>query len=471
MLVTLDNCALRITGVAPPLIRELDRRTAPLVEGHRFHPAFRKKFWDGREHLVKKARGVGYEAPAGLLGEVEALCKESGEPLSIKDNRRLPTSAIETTWNGDVFKLRPYQEEAAAAAIEERGFTTGKGLLRLATRSGKTVIAAQIIHLLKRRTLFLVQSEMLMAQTISLFERALGIECGQVGAGVWRPRGVTVASLQTLVKRTNDAASGDLLGSADVTFMDECHHINGEKWRERLMACDSYYKFGLSATISDFKNLDDNAPKGSIWLRAACGPILYDLPVSNLIRMGYLIQPELQLHVIAGSIEAGNFPMAYQRGIVEHEGRNSLIVSEAKRLVGEGLAVLVVTSRLDHVAVLERALTSSGLRVGAITGETPSASRRSLVGAYNARELDVLVGTVFGEGVDIPPINVVINAEGGKSEKATMQRFRNLTPANGKTTAIFVDFMDSHHKYLAKHSLARLRTYRENDAFKFKVLR
>ena len=120
----------------------------------------------------------------------------------------------------------------------------------------------------------------------------------------------------------------------------------------------------------------------------------------------------------------------------------------------------MVASRLDHVSTLLSELESLDLQVGVITGATPSDRRRSLVEEYRSGEISVLLGTVFGEGVDIPKIECVINAEGGQSKKATMQRFRNLTPADGKEHALFVDFMDFNSSWLAKHSKARVAAYR-----------
>jgi len=76
-----------------------------------------------------------------------------------------------------------------------------------------------------------------------------------------------------------------------------------------------------------------------------------------------------------------------------------------------------------------------------------------------------LIGTVFKEGVDIPEIEVVINAEGGKDAKMTVQKMRNLTPHHGKTEAIYVDFYDMMNPYFETHSKARLAEYKAEPAF------
>ena len=185
--------------------------------------------------------------------------------------------------------------------------------------------------------------------------------------------------------------------------------------------------------------------------------------------MGYLIKPVIKLYPVRGNVQAEDYQEAYQAGVVEHEERNALVCRLAADAVGEGLSTLVVASRLDHVEALREGLEDQGLSIAVIVGSTSSEERREAVESYSNNEVQVLLGTVFGEGVDIPTIECVINAEGGQSKKATMQRFRNLTPADGKDTALFIDFLDLHSSWLAKHSRTRMETYRSNPEFDVQV--
>jgi superfamily II DNA or RNA helicase len=445
------------------LAQKLDAATSPIVKGCRYNRAFRQGLWDGREHLVKRLRGGGFTAPVGLLPDLLALARDEGLTPEVEDARRQAGTSITLDWDPD-WRLRPYQREAVEAATADRGLATAKGLLRLPTRSGKTVIAAGVIDRLKVRTLFLVQSEMLLSQTIALFQKVLRVPIGKIGSGAWEPADVTVASCQTLSRRAGTDQVEDLFASVDLVIFDECHHLEGKRWREVLEACDAPYKLGLSATI--WFDKEGEVPRGDIWVRAATGPVLYSMEPSDLIRMGYLMRPLIRLIPLrCAPVIADDYQSAYKAGIIEHAERNALVAREARKAVDEGLATLVVTSRLEHVATLEAALAREGLKVGVIVGPTPPDERRERVAQYIQGSINVLLGTVFGEGVDIPKIECVINAEGGQSKKATMQRFRNLTPAEGKEHALFIDFMDTHSKWLAKHSRQRLKTYRENDEF------
>lgn len=465
--LVLDN--RRVVFEAPrDLAETLDRRTAFYVKGFMFVEAFKRGHWDGREHLVKrwqpkKAPGW-YTVPIGLLGEVLAVARAKGVEFVVHDERRRPSPVpIDVDWNPEI-ELRDYQETAVAAVLQDRGLETGKVLLDMATRSGKTVVAAGVIGQLRVRTLFLVQSQMLLEQTVDVFRNTLRTEIGVVGRGVWDPRPVTVASVQTLTRRAEQEECRDLLNSFDLVFCDEVHHLSGEVWRDLLLGIDAFWKVGLSATIFLHKKKEN--PKGTIWIRAAIGPIAFSVTPSELIERGYLVPPRVVVHRIEEPQTPGDeWHALYEAGIVHHPTRNAKIVELAQLRSSEGHPVVVVVARHDHVHLLDHAMTEAGLRVGVVIGPTPMDERRRLVQAFERREIDVLLGTVIGEGVDMPAVSSVIVAEGGESPIRAVQRFRNITPAPGKDTAVLDDFADKHNRTLAKHSLARFKIYRSHAGF------
>jgi superfamily II DNA or RNA helicase len=188
--------------------------------------------------------------------------------------------------------------------------------------------------------------------------------------------------------------------------------------------------------------------------------------------MGYLIRPTIiMVGIHEPKIEVGgSYATVYNRLIVHNDYRNAKIVEKVNEAIGQGMRTLVTTSKsLEHIEILDELLRREGYSVAVLTGATTASERKRLVNAYKKGKVDVLLGTVLGEGVDIPEVECVVNAEGGKSDIRTMQRFRNLTTAPGKTRAVMYDFTDWTHKYLARHSLARFRAYRANEMFKIVV--
>jgi superfamily II DNA or RNA helicase len=76
------------------------------------------------------------------------------------------------------------------------------------------------------------------------------------------------------------------------------------------------------------------------------------------------------------------------------------------------------------------------------------------------RKVRILIATrkLFGEGVDIPAIDVLINAAGGKSNILFTQMFgRGLRTESQKDKLIYVDFYDYTYSHLRQHSGERIK--------------
>lgn len=438
-------------------IRELDELTSYPIKGAEFAPSYRTGMWDGREHLLRKSRrGDFYLLPTGVLGELDL----SG--IELIDNRRKAGERLDIGWSGH--SLREYQENAVAAALDDRGPFTARGMLNLPIRSGKTVIAAKLIQVLGVRTLFVVPSDLLLKQTYKSLGDTLGKELvGMVGGGHRNPSWITVATAQSLLKHKKLAA--DLLSTADLLLADECHHYENESWRNLILKGDSPFKIGLSATIfvSRLKQND----KSSIWLKACTGPILYRASMSSLIKAGHIVQPKVFFyeykHPVSGN--RWNWHRVARELLALNKSRNTLIANLALGCNQRGKSVLIDTGRRDQMKLITYLLAERGLSVEVVHGQTSSSRRWEIINAFREKKIDVVVGTVFGEGVDIPELEVVINAEAQKSPIAAIQRMRNLTPHPGKTEGWFIDIYDRGQKWLEGHAEARMKLYKGTRGF------
>jgi superfamily II DNA or RNA helicase len=250
-----------------------------------------------------------------------------------------------------------------------------------------------------------------------------------------------------------------------------CHHLRGEAWRDVMLKLNTRYKVGLSATAY-FDN-ESEVERGVIWLKACCGDIAIDISTSQLINEGFLMRPVVQLHCVRepDNLKAWRWSTELRNAaIYENETRNRKIVELTASNVAAGLRVLVVSNRIGHTHKLIEMIGDNGIEALPITGREPTEIRRKRLDDFAAGHCRVLVGTVFGEGLDIPELECVINAEGGKDAKATVQRMRNLTPHHGKIEAIFIDFIDLTNRYFAEHTQERLAVYRSEEAFEVKIV-
>ena len=450
--------------------RVIDPPFAFKVAGAEFSPQARAKVWDGRVHLVRKVRGGGLEFPAGLYPEVVSLLRGAGYGPEIEEaDERLPAPDIgPVEWRGP--RLRDYQGAAILAALDRGG-----GVIRLPIRAGKTMTAGRMIETLGTRSLFVVPSDLLVRQSADVFRDVLGgVEVSTIGGGDWDVSGdVVVATIQTLASRLRTREFARFARSFGAVFLDEVHHLqnDGDAWRDAALALDARYKVGLSATVAvDPKGEND---PGAIWIRGICGPVVYSVGMSDLIERGFLVRPTIRF-VAHGAEEIKGKPTPatlYRDGIVECVPRNARIAAEAVAYAQAGRGVLVDASRVPHVRILAD-LISRGLppgQVAALTGNSSADDRDAVLQAFRARRIRVIVGTILGEGIDVPEIEVVVNAEGGRAKVSTIQRMRNLTPAPGKVQAVVVEPIDIHHPTFREWTLERLRIYRREPAFRVEI--
>jgi superfamily II DNA or RNA helicase len=250
-----------------------------------------------------------------------------------------------------------------------------------------------------------------------------------------------------------------------------CHHLAAESWHNIILGIDCRCKIGLSATL-ELENVRE-LERGVIWLKACCGRIRYQVETSYLIEQGYLMRQNIEIIPIRQPMRYAEWRWSrdlQNQLIYENEHRNITIVEKAIEKLDSGLKVLIISNRHNQLLELHKLLVENEISHAIIIGNDSAKSRKEKVEAYLRGEFNVLLGSVFGEGIDIPEIECVINAEGGRDVKATVQRMRNMTPAIGKTEAVFIDFADLTNKYFARHSRDRLEVYRSEPAFIVKII-
>lgn len=475
--LTLDNRWVRIAGARRSVIRALEQITSYRVAGFQFSPAFRAKRWDGREHLLKYSAKLGYHAPSGLIVDIARELKRRGLRFRVDDQREVRGERRKLAWNPAIV-LRDYQREAIAALF--RPPIPGCGILKMPIRSGKTKTAARVIRRIGRPTLFIVPSQMLLYQTKAALEESFpGETIGMIGDSEFNQHFITVATVQTLARLRGSRGRGGkrgrkmdprykaLVRAFDVVIFDEAHHVRGGgEWHKVFGDFDARYKLGLSATVF----LDDRkeAEAGIIWLKATCGGIRADIPVSRLVEAGHLMRQNVHVYRVTKPNLRGHRWSATLRArcIDGNRRRNRLIALLARRhAVERGMKTLIVARHLAHIAAICDELDAVGVDYRTVTGADSAEAREDKVDGLVSGEFHVLIGTVMREGVDVPAVECVINAEGGADTKDAIQRQRNLTTAKGKDRALFIDFMDETNEYFEKHSKARLETYRSEQSF------
>jgi len=421
---------------------------------------------------MKKTDSIRYfnyaKFPAGWTGKFIQKLKAREVPITWTDCRVKPKSEplpMMITQGLSIPKLRDYQEEALSKILEQ-----GRGIIHHATGAGKTIVMAAALRDLNLNSIIIVPTLNLLHQTVEELKKMLGEHrVGQIGDSVWEPAQFTVSTIQSLWSKlkANDHQLSLIFKEGDVLIIDEAHHINiGGKGKIQntyfkiAQQLDSYYKIGLTATPGDEGSLDREL------LEAATGRVLHHVSSSLLIERGLLARPEIQMYRITPIQRYSDWQAAYKQNILRNAKRNALICRLARQYAGEGKSVLITVTRVaEHGAVLKEMMPEAVF----MSGSTDSSLRIEYIKAFKEKKTPIMISTVVNEGVNIPALDVIILAGGGKSIKQTVQRIgRALRRSENKSLATIIDFFDADSGMLQRHSRARLKVYKSEPSFDLK---
>lgn len=325
-----------------------------------------------------------------------------------------------------------------------------QGVIQAPTGSGKTVIALALISRIPTPALIVVHTSILFEQMAEAVRRFLGIAPGLIGRGHDEPGDVTVAMVQTLMRR-NLAAWRDRFG---LVILDEAHHCPAETFKTVVQEFAARYRVGLSATPTRKDRLH---------------PILFDVmgPILHVVTPRTLLASGSLAHVEVVQVETGfrgRCPRDYASLLnrIVRDGRRNAVIIEAV-LKHRGRRSLVLTERVEHARLLAKVLASRGMKVAALTGVMTREERDVVVRGFSMGDLESVVATtaLVGEGFDLPALDTVfVTVPHANPAKTTQILGRALRPSEGKVSGRVVDFVDSEVPLLRRQAERRMRVYR-----------
>lgn len=433
---------------------------------------------------------------SGLLKRVTDRLRQLSIPTEVKYLYERPES-LPLSFQFDPYilpgiKLYPYQCTAARKFL----LHGGHGLLEAGTGAGKTEIAIALTKYLGLRTIFFCDRVFTMEQTYERF-KSYGLNVGRLGGGHrdLKPT-IIVAVVDSLYSgilahKQHDIA--DCVANAEFLIVDEAHHGSCKTWMTVLENSNARYRLGMSAAsfgVATHVDADD------LRLVGLTGDIICKIPprwlidngtckhcdYTGLIKehicsgcgekfRGYLAEPLVFIHnPRSPAVKSWQWGEVYQRGIVDCVQRNQDIVSFASQFEAMGKKILVIVDRHKHGFNLVKMLNRSDVVFSYGGGQVYHKSGNKFVSSYwtpaevraffNKKPSGILIGSsIFDEGVDLPSMNVVFLAGGGKSHRRTIQRIGRTTHNRYDDYVYVVDFRDNHHVFLRKHSILRAQTY------------
>jgi len=402
-------------------------------------------------------RDGNLRALAASLREIEAVCARHSVPMALHDatHDRVISPVVPPP-------LRGYQS-AALAAWEVAG---RRGVIVLPTGAGKTRVAIAAIARVRRPTLCVVPTRVLLHQWAGALEEAGFPDVGRLGDGFSDLRDVTVATFESAYRAM--PRIGDRF---DFLVVDEVHHF-GLGVRDELLAMSvARCRLGLTATPripepSDGEQLSAGTPY--------VGPIVFELGLSDLVGNHLAPFDRVVLNVSLSNREHHRYLAASQvfadarRTVMfsqpgcsyaelvatlqrSEPGRKALLaLASTRRIVawctskravlGDLLArhkadrVLVFTSSAEVAHQVARAFL-----IHPITAEVGRAEREYVLARFRAGEVRAIVSAqVLNEGLDVPDADVAVITGGRNGTREHVQRVgRVLRPTPGKRALVY----------------------------------
>ena len=424
----------------------------------------RRKSIANPKHACYLSRRTG-AFPSGWTPGIVAALDKAGFSSRVVDMREGAHSFFQ--FGRPAMHLRDYQIEASDAALAK-----GRGIIHHATGSGKTVTAAVTIQKICRRTIYFVPNRTLLAQTARDLAEIIPSEyIGRCGDGKWEPhKPLVVCTAQILWKRKDTPDVRNLLSNAGCIIIDECHHVakspnaNGNTWYRLVQMSDAWYRIGFTATPGK----DDGA--GRRLLEAATGRVISSVGTDELVERGILSRPAVEFYEIFvrnPTNRRAPWHEKYEQDLLGNTRRNAMIAKMAQEEMKTGRSVLISVERVArHGTVLHDSIPGSVF----LHGKSTAQERASVIEAFEKKRILCIVGTILGEGVNIPSLDTLIIAGGMKSDKMTVQRIGRVLREGGGKRARIIDFFDNDSSTLMRHSMSRLKVCASRKTFDVTVI-
>jgi superfamily II DNA or RNA helicase len=483
-------------------------------ESARFTRAYKTRVWDGKIHYLNAVNVF----PTGLLPQVCELLRELNIQIRITDGRRIPyiPNISEIPKKFGKLELRDYQYTSVTDCFtnsigDSPAIPFCRGIIYTATNSGKSLMAAAIAKSLMKHVsvLYLCHKREILNQVVEWLMNYLKTDIGIYDRTTEDIESVTVGMISTFYARLKSQPIGTkkLLEQFGCIIIDEAHHASSDSWAKVIGLCtNAFYRFALSGTAlrsEEWRNAK---------LRGMTGGVLSRVTNEEMVGWGFSAKPSVTMlsyknrnldedkdvdelngkikkalifmakaekegdqeevnkcENILRSLRRKRYALVYRLGIVRSRKRINEIASICK--ANSEKSILIVVNDINHGSNIVHVLLENNVECVFISGESGDVVRDSVKKKFEKGKLRVLIASmIYKEGVDVPCIDILIVACGGKAPHTILQVFgRGLRKSRDKNNVEVYDFMDTSHAILERHSNMRKEIYAE-EGFEPKII-
>ncbi len=332
--------------------------------------------------------------------------------------------------------LRDYQKEIVAQVLEEWHHHRSI-MVQMPTGTGKTHVLANIVSAFTGNVLIVAHRVELIAQINETLDK-LRVRTSELDKEfIWSESRIRVSSIQTISKRMDT-----LKFEPELVIIDEAHHALAKTYRILWERWPEAKFLGLTATPcrmnrNGFTELFDS--------------LVTSWGIAEFIRKGVLsvfdyasIQPNSMEQLLIDSLQKRGADGDYQvKEMDELLNRQPSIerLYQSVLQFAEGKKGIVYAISIAHARKIAEYYNHKGIKAIAIDSKTPRETRRLLVEAFKAGDIQVLVNVdVFSEGFDCPDVEFIQMARPTLSLSKYLQQVgRGLRKSKGKESCMLID--------------------------------
>lgn len=354
--------------------------------------------------------------------------------------------------------LRPYQEQVQSGVFQAWNDGNRNVIAVAPTGAGKTAIMSSVVRNIPDPSVSIAHRQELVSQISvalarnDIYHRIIAAEpvikfcisrhVEEFGKNFHHHNApVATAGVQTIIRRGSDLTQW--CHSLKMWNIDEAHHVTPDNsWGKAVEMFPNAFGLGFTASPIRADRKPLGRELGGLFDHMVLGPSMREL-----ITMGYL--SEYRLIAPTMSIDRSEIPVSEATGDLNQNALRK--AAHKSQVVGDivenylkfapgkrGIAFVVDIEQAKETA--DR-FNQAGVKAMAVSAKTPDNIRQDAIRRFSRGDLDVLVNVdLFGEGFDVPAVEVVMMGRPTESFGLYLQQFgRALRMFEGKTHGIIID--------------------------------
>lgn len=358
---------------------------------------------------------------------------------------------INVSFNGS---LRPYQEEpvrkfiTAANDPKQRG-----GILNVYCGFGKTNLAIYLLCQLKKKTLIVCHKDFLLQQWKERIEQfAPSARVGLIKAKIIdiEDKDVVLASLQSIAMKDYDENMFKCFG---FLIADEAHHLPAEVFSQVLKKVTCKYSLALTATL----NRKDGLSKVLKWY---IGDVVFQATKRNdTVKVQfieyYVPHPDYGIEQKGYGNKLNVSKMI--NNICDFEPRSKHIVETLVKVLDTepDRKVIILSDRRNHLEVLHRLLTESGIESAFYVG----GMKQNELKESETKKVILATFHIAAEGFDCPGLDTLILASPKSDVIQCVGRIQRIPPESRRYVPLVIDIVDN-FSIFARQGAKRAKYYK-----------